>query len=84
MIVHFYDPFPGTKEDFYGSPVTSHDVVGFMIPFVLLLVIAAIIKIGKSINLKSKRTSLKSISAHIIHLGVAFIIMVGNYLWNTL
>jgi cytochrome c-type biogenesis protein CcmF len=75
VLVHFYNPFPGTIEDFYGSPITTHDMVGFMIPFIILLIIAAIYKIVKSIKLRSKRTSVKTISAHIIHLGIAFIIL---------
>lgn len=70
--------FPGDADTFYkfefGS-ITSHNIVGFLIPLVFLIIIAAIFKIVKSINQKSIRATLKAISPHIIHIGVALIII---------
>ncbi|MCK5559454.1 MAG: cytochrome c biogenesis protein CcsA [Thermoplasmata archaeon] len=70
--------FPGDADTFYkfefGS-ITSHNIVGFIIPLVFLMIIAAIFKIVKSINRKSIRATLKAISPHIIHIGVALIIL---------
>ena len=67
--------FPGNPEPFYGSSITTHNMVGFMVPFAFLLIISSIIKIIKRINKKSVKKTLHSISPHIVHLGVAFIII---------
>jgi cytochrome c-type biogenesis protein CcmF len=67
--------FPGDARDFYGGTINSHHIVGFLIPLSFLVIIAAIIRIAKSIKRKSLRTTLKSISPHIIHIGVALIII---------
>jgi cytochrome c biogenesis factor len=66
--------FPGDAEEFY-SILNAHHIVGFMIPFVILTCFASIFKMIKVINLKSLRNSIKSLSPHLIHLGVAFIIL---------
>jgi cytochrome c-type biogenesis protein CcmF len=75
VMVHYYDLFPGTPEKFYGENITNHDIVGFIVPFVVLTIIAAGYKMIKSINRRSVRTTLKSMSAHMIHLAIALIIM---------
>jgi cytochrome c-type biogenesis protein CcmF len=79
--------FPGTPELFYDffdihingetytNTLTTHHIVGFMVPFVVLAIIASIFKMIKVIDRKSLRNSLKMISPHIIHLGVALIII---------
>jgi cytochrome c-type biogenesis protein CcmF len=70
--------FPGTDETFYktsGFSISAHQLVGFMIPFAFLAIITSIYKMIKRINRKSLRNSVKSISPHLIHLGVALIII---------
>jgi cytochrome c-type biogenesis protein CcmF len=70
--------FPGTPEPFYdvlGSEISSHHIAGFMVPFVVLAIFASILKMIKQIDRKSLRNTLKRISPHIIHLGVALIII---------
>ena len=66
--------FPGTPEDFYGG-ISSHRVVAFLVPSILFAIGACIYKVIKSIKLKSIRTTLKTISPHIIHIGIALMII---------
>ncbi len=70
--------FPGTPEPFYnisGFEISSHHIVGFMVPFVVLAIFATIYKMIKQINRKSIKNSFKRISPHLIHLGVVLIII---------
>jgi cytochrome c-type biogenesis protein CcmF len=75
MVLPRYGVFPGEAEPFYYDTITSHHIAGFLIPFVILAVAAAIYKMIKQFKKKSGRNILRSISPHIIHLGVAFIII---------
>jgi cytochrome c-type biogenesis protein CcmF len=67
--------FPGTDRDFYSSYISAHTMVGFMVPFAVLAIFASLYKLVKQITRKSIRNSLRRISPHIIHLGIAFIII---------
>ncbi len=67
--------FPGEAEPFYYDSITTHHIVGFMIPFAFFAIFASIFKIIKQLRVKTLRNKLRSISPHIIHLGVAFIII---------
>jgi cytochrome c-type biogenesis protein CcmF len=67
--------FPDTATDFYGNFINTHHIVGFIIPFVFLLIIVAFVRMIKTFNRKSARTTLNSIGAQIIHIGVVLIIL---------
>ncbi len=70
--------FSGAAEPFYnifGFEISSHNIVGFMVPFVVLTIFASIFKMVKQINRRSIKNSFNRISPHIIHLGVALIII---------
>lgn len=66
--------FPGEPTSFYGS-INTHQINGFLLPFVLLVIFASLYKIYRQLRLKSLRKKLYAISPHIIHLGVAFIVI---------
>lgn len=75
--------FPGEAEQFYSEMISNHTIVGFIIPFVFLAIISAIIRMIKQFKLKTLRNSVKSLGPHIVHLGVAFII-IGYCVSNTM
>lgn len=66
--------FPGTAEDFYGD-ISDHRIIGFLVPFILAAVGAAGYNIIRSFKLKSLKTKLKIASPHLIHLGIALMII---------
>jgi cytochrome c biogenesis factor len=77
--------FPDTAKPFYVSSIndinivgiTNLNIVGFMVPFAVLLIISAIYKMFMQFRVKSLalRNKFKINGAHLIHLGVAFIIL---------
>lgn len=70
--------FPDTAKAFYFEKmITNLNIVGFMIPFAVLLIISAIYKMFRQFKVKTMafRNKLKINGAHLIHLGVAFIIL---------
>lgn len=66
--------FPGTPEDFYGG-ISTHRVIGFFVPPVLFAIGATIFQIYKSIKVQSIRSTLKLVSPHLIHLGIALMLI---------
>jgi cytochrome c-type biogenesis protein CcmF len=67
--------FPGTEEKFLFDNTTDHDIIGFLVPFIIIGAIASLYKIIKALRMKSKINAFRKISAHIIHLSVVFIII---------
>ena len=66
--------FPGTPEDFYGG-ISSHRVIAFFVPSIVFAMGAIIYRIVRSFRILSLRTALKVASPHMIHLGIALMIL---------
>ena len=47
--------FPGKPEPFYYAMISTHHIVGFLIPFTILVIMAAIYKIIKQMKIKPLR-----------------------------
>ena len=75
FLPRFFTGEGGPFYDIFGAGISGHNIVGFLIPFILVVILGAVYRIIMQLKVKTIRNKLKTISPHIIHIGVALIII---------